>query len=137
MSVATAANPSETPRENAKLSKTASSPCVLPILEGKLAKADEKDLVRREMTAPVAVSGKTPESAFDSRDRTFLTAGNDFIPEDILNSLTQIPVPPPKEQLGPPSKHKKLKPLEVSTVKLRSSLLRSCSNTVCASDTYM
>ena len=31
----------------------------------------------------------------------------DFIPLDILASLTQIPSPPSKEQLGPPSKFKK------------------------------
>lgn len=48
------------------------------------------------------------------RDKTFLTGMNDFIPDDILNSLTQRPVPPSREQLGPPSKHKKLKPLEVT-----------------------
>ncbi|EDO47152.1 predicted protein, partial [Nematostella vectensis] len=37
---------------------------------------------------------------------------SDFIPMDILNSLTQIPAPPTREQLGPPSKHKKLRPIE-------------------------
>ena len=31
----------------------------------------------------------------------------DFIPLDILTSLTQIPSPPSKEQLGPPGKFKK------------------------------
>ena len=37
-----------------------------------------------------------------------------FIPVDILNSLTQIPSPPSREQLGPPTKFKKNPIVEVS-----------------------
>lgn len=109
MSVSTAIKPNESTQISAeetsrvsqgvnRLVKTSSSSCVLPILE----------------------RGKTQMEVVDSdrgdildRDETFLTGMNDFIPDDILNSLTQRPVPPSREQLGPPSKHKKLKPLEV------------------------
>ena len=115
MSVAAVANLSETPRDDGKVSKASSSPCLLPILEGKQTRADENALDTRETSAPV--SRKAQENLFD-RDRTFITAGSDFIPEDILTSLTQVPVPPSREQLGPPSKHKKLKPLEVSALKV-------------------
>lgn len=116
MSVSTAVKPSESPhvspgenssrssRAKNKLAKTPSSPCVLPILEGGKPHTDE---IRREL---MDSSGK---SDILDRDKTFLTGMNDFIPEDILNSLTQHPVPPSREQLGPSSKHKKLKPLEV------------------------
>lgn len=116
MSVSTAVKPSESPhispgesssrasRAKNKLAKTPSSPCVLPILEGEKPLAD---VIRREM------GDSGGRSDILDRDKTFLTGMNDFIPDDILNSLTQNPVPPSREQLGPPSKHKKLKPLEV------------------------
>lgn len=116
MSVSTAVKPSESPhvspgenssrssRAKNKLAKTPSSPCVLPILEGGKPQTDE---IRREL---MDSSGR---SDILDRDKTFLTGMNDFIPEDILNSLTQHPFPPSREQLGPSSKHKKLKPLEV------------------------
>lgn len=117
MSVSTAVKPSESPhvspgenssrssRAKNKLAKTPSSPCVLPILEGGKPQTDE---IRREL---MDSSGR---SDILDRDKTFLTGMNDFIPEDILNSLTQHPVPPSREQLGPSSKHKKLKPLEIT-----------------------
>ena len=116
MSADTAAKPSEvskaniasnvmvnSPRGRAKLAKTPSSPCVLPILEGRMSKGDEKSL---------ATVGAATEDVSTS-DRTFITGGNDFIPADILNSLTKIPTPPSREQLGPPNKYKRLGPIEV------------------------
>ena len=117
MSVSTAVKPSESPhispgenssrasRTKNKLAKTPSTPCVLPILEGGKPYTEEK---RHEI---VDLGGR---SDILDRDKTFLTGINDFIPDDILNSLTQNPTPPSREQLGPPTKHKKLKPLEVS-----------------------
>ena len=115
MSVSTALKPSESPhispgessrasRAKNKLAKTPSSPCVLPILEGGKPQVDD---IRHEI---MDTSGR---SDVLDRDKTFLTGMNDFIPDDILNSLTQHPIPPSREQLGPPTKHKKLKPLEV------------------------
>lgn len=116
MSVSTAVKPTESPhispgesssrasRAKNKLAKTPSSPCVLPILEGGKPHTEE---IRREI---VDSGGR---SDILDRDKTFLTGINDFIPDDILNSLTQNPIPPSREQLGPPTKHKKLKPLEV------------------------
>lgn len=115
MSVSTAVKPTESPhispgessrasRAKSKLAKSPSSPCVLPILEGGKPPVDE---LRREI---MDSGGRT--DVLD-RDKTFLTGMNDFIPDDILNSLTQHPIPPSREQLGPPTKHKKLKPLEV------------------------
>ena len=115
MSVSTAVKPSESPhispgessrasRAKNKLAKTPSSPCVLPILEGGKPQVDD---IRHEI---MDTSGR---SDVLDRDKTFLTGMNDFIPDDILNSLTQHPIPPSREQLGPPTKHKKLKPLEV------------------------
>lgn len=116
MSVSTAVKPSESPhispgetssrasRAKNKLSKTPSSPCVLPILEGGKPQAGE---IRRE------IMDSNRRSDVLDQDKTFLTGMNDFIPDDILNSLTHNPLPPSREQLGPPSKHKKLKPLEV------------------------
>lgn len=117
MSVSTAVKPSESPhissgesssrasRAKNKLAKTPSASCVLPILEGGKPHTEEK--IREIVTS----GGR---SDILDRDNTFLTGINDFIPEDILNSLTQNPTPPSREQLGPPTKHKKLKPLEVS-----------------------
>ena len=110
MSVSTAIKPNESTQISAgetsrasrglnKLVKTSSSSCVLPILE-------------RDKTQMEVVDSDDRGDILD-RDKTFLTGMNDFIPDDILNSLTQRPVPPSREQLGPPSKHKKLKPLEV------------------------
>lgn len=122
MSVSTAVKPTESPhispgensspstRTKNKLAKTPSTPCVLPILEGGKSQADE---IRREL---LDSSGR---SDVLDRDKTFLTGMNDFIPEDILNSLTQKPVPPSREQLGPSAKHKKLKPLEVGLSQLK------------------
>ena len=115
MSVSTAVKPSESPhispgessrasRAKNKLAKTPSSPCILPILEGEKSQVDE---LRRDL---MDSGGR---SDILDRDKTFLTGMNDFIPDDILNSLTQKPIPPSREQLGPPTKHKKLKPLEV------------------------
>ncbi|KAJ7337274.1 Axonemal dynein light chain domain-containing protein 1 [Desmophyllum pertusum] len=117
MSVSTAVKPSESPhispgesssrasRAKNKLSKTPSSPCVLPILEGGKPQAGE---IRRE------IMDSNRRSDVLDQDKTFLTGMNDFIPDDILNSLTHNPLPPSREQLGPPSKHKKLKPLEIT-----------------------
>ena len=118
MSVSAAVKPSESPhispgensrgsRAKNKLVKTPSSPCVLPILEGGKPQMDE---LRRE-----TVDSDGRGDVLD-RDKTFLTGMNDFIPDDILNSLTQRPIPPTREQLGPPTKHKKLKPLEVEMI---------------------
>lgn len=118
MSVSAAVKPSESPhispgessrasRAKNKLAKTPSSPCVLPILEGGKPQMDE---LRRE-----TVDSDGRGDVLD-RDKTFLTGMNDFIPDDILNSLTQRPIPPTREQLGPPTKHKKLKPLEVEMI---------------------
>ena len=115
MSVSTVVKPSESPhispgetsrasRGKNKLVKTPSSPCVLPILEGGKSQSDE-------LKHEIMVSGG--QSDILDRDKTFLTGMNDFIPDDILNSLTQQPIPPSREQLGPPAKHKRLKPLEV------------------------
>ncbi|XP_067017246.1 axonemal dynein light chain domain-containing protein 1-like isoform X2 [Acropora muricata] len=111
MSVSTAIKPNESTQISSgetsrasrglnKLVKTSSSSCVLPILE-------------RGKTQMEVVDPDDRGDILD-RDKTFLTGMNDFIPDDILNSLTQRPVPPSREQLGPPSKHKKLKPLEVT-----------------------
>lgn len=116
MSVSTAVKPSESPhispgessrasRAKNKLAKTPSSPCILPILEGEKSQVDE---LRRDL---MDSGGR---SDILDRDKTFLTGMNDFIPDDILNSLTQKPIPPSREQLGPPTKHKKLKPLEIT-----------------------
>lgn len=117
MSVSTAVKPSESPhispgesstrasRTKNKLAKTPSTPCVLPILEGGKPYTEEK---RHEI---VDLGGR---SDILDRDKTFLIGINDFIPDDILNSLTQNPTPPSREQLGPPTKHKKLKPLEIT-----------------------
>ena len=115
MSVSTVVKPSESPhistgetsrasRGKNKLVKTAGSPCVLPILEGGKSQGDE-------LKHEIMDSGG--QSDILDRDKTFLTGMNDFIPDDILNSLTQQPIPPSREQLGPPTKHKRLKPLEV------------------------
>jgi hypothetical protein len=92
----------KTPRKP-KQTKTPGLPCVLPILDGK--SSNEKDTALEKYD-------NTQVEALD-RDQTFMTSGNDFIPLDILNSLTQVPTPPTREQLGPGSKYKKLKPLEV------------------------
>lgn len=113
MSVSAAIKPSESSqispgetsrasRGKSKLVKTPSSSCVLPILESQ---AEESRIVTVD-----------PNDRLDflDHDKTFLTGMNDFIPEDILNSLTQRPVLSSREQLGPPSKHKKLKPLEAT-----------------------
>lgn len=92
----------KTPR---KLNSTkTSTPCVLPILDGKPT-ADDTAIERYD---------KTQNESFEGieRDQTFLSSANDFIPIDILNSLTHVPSPPSKD-LGPASKHKKLKPIEV------------------------
>ena len=94
-----------------KLVKTPSSPCVLPILEGGKSQSDE-------LKHEIMVSGG--QSDILDRDKTFLTGMNDFIPDDILNSLTQQPIPPSREQLGPPTKHKRLKPLEVGVIVMKS-----------------
>lgn len=113
MSVSTVVKPSESPhtgetsrasRGKNKLVKTPGSPCVLPILEGGKSQGDE-------LKHEIMDSGG--QSDILDRDKTFLTGMNDFIPDDILNSLTQQPIPPSREQLGPPTKHKRLKPLEV------------------------
>lgn len=117
MSVSTVVKPSESPhispgetsrarasRGKNKLVKTPSSPCVLPILERGKSQSDE-------LKQEIMDSGG--QSDILDRDKTFLTGMNDFIPDDILNSLTQQPIPPSREQLGPPTKHKRLKPLEV------------------------
>lgn len=115
MSVSTVVKPSESshisPGETSrasrgknKLVKTPSSPCVLPILEGGKSQGHE---LKQEIMDSVG------QSDILDRDRTFLTGMNDFIPDDILNSLTQQPIPPSREQLGPPTKYKRLKPLEV------------------------
>lgn len=90
-----------------KQTKTPGSPCVLPILDGK--SSNEKDNAVEKYNDSQAVETV-------DRDQTFITSGKDFIPLDILNSLTQVPTPPTREQLGPGSKHKKLKPLEVNIV---------------------
>lgn len=118
MSVSTAVKPSESPhispgessrasRAKNKLAKNPSSPCVLPILDGGKPQTDE-------LTCEVVESDGRGDVL--ERHKTFLTGMNDFIPDDILNSLTQRSTPPSREQLGPTTKHKKLKPLEVIVI---------------------
>lgn len=85
-----------------KAAKTPSSPCVLPIVEGRVFRNDEK-----LQTAIVDADGVL------NPEKTFITGGNDFIPMDILNSLTKVPTPPTREQLGPPNRYKKLGGIEV------------------------
>lgn len=78
-------------------------PCALPILEGRVTKNDEK---------PQTVAVVEEDHVLNS-EKTFITGGSDFIPMDILNSLTKVPTPPTREQLGPPNRYKKLGPIEV------------------------
>lgn len=68
-------------------------------------------------------SGKLPSkeilpsiSSRNNDNSLFKMSGitKDFIPLDILSSLNEIPSPPSKEQLGPPSKFKNNKVFEVS-----------------------
>ena len=92
-----------------KFTKTPTTPCVLPILEGGQLQYDNLPLGRDTM----ASDGKSDVLHNGSIKKTLITGINDFVPEDILNSLTQFPSLPAREQLGPPSKHKRLKPLEV------------------------
>ena len=135
MSVSAAIKPSESSqispgetsrasRGKSKLVKTPSSSCVLPILESQ---AEESRMVTVD-----------PNDRLDvlDHDKTFLTGMNDFIPEDILNSLTQRPVLSSREQLGPPSKHKKLKPLEVGRDRIlfRSVVKKIRDRLACACD---
>ncbi|XP_032220070.1 axonemal dynein light chain domain-containing protein 1 [Nematostella vectensis] len=95
----------KTSRGKVKDIRGTSSPCILPVLDGRPT-TDENAIVSYQNRATVE------SQQFLEKDQTFITAGSDFIPMDILNSLTQIPAPPTREQLGPPSKHKKLRPIE-------------------------
>jgi len=91
----------KTPR---KLNSTkTTTPCVLPILDGK-SSPQETAIERYNRSQNEVVEGL-------EREQTGLSSANDFIPVDILNSLTHVPSPPSRD-LGP-SKHKKLKPIEV------------------------
>ena len=77
-------------------SSTATS-CALSYLEG--GSSHSKNVLP-------AIKGRN-EDFYMEGDMTKSSVQKDFIPLDILTSLTQIPSPPSKEQLGPPGKFKK------------------------------
>lgn len=81
------------------------TPCALAYLEG----SNESFRATKKVLPAIRAN-------YEGRDSQVKgTLRRDFIPLDILNSLTQAPSPPPsREQLGPPTKFKKSSAVEVS-----------------------
>ena len=98
-------SPKMSPPETNKLKSKAASatPCALSYLEG--GSSHSKKVLP-------AIKGRGDEFYLEG-DMVKSGVQKDFIPLDILTSLTQIPSPPSKEQLGPPGKFKKTSVAEV------------------------
>ena len=92
------------PDANKQKSKpSTATPCALSYLEG--GSSHSKKILP-------AIKGKG-DDFYMERDMVKSGVQKDFIPLDILTSLTQIPSPPSREQLGPPGKFKKVVANEV------------------------
>ena len=89
------------------------TPCALTYLEG--GSSHSRKILP-------AIRGKGDDFYTDG-DMVKTGIQKDFIPLDILTSLTQIPSPPSKEQLGPPSKFKKALATEVGSLIWSDNLL--------------
>jgi hypothetical protein len=94
-------SPPDTTKQKSKPSTA--TPCALTYLEAGSSHAKK--------ILP-AIKGKS-EDHYIEEEMGKTGVQKDFIPLDILASLTQIPSPPSKEQLGPPSKFKKASTTEV------------------------